>query len=194
MQFSDLLVIYLALGAPLAVYTVSVGHEQRMLSLAKGAFSGLFWPVPGIARLISGRSSDYSDTRSTRHRVDDLFSVPPPAEALFDLREAVERYSGLFRASFEIGTAAIDGLAQIDAVAAPHAAKAVARRKNRTRIERHLSQARLDLLAELDRLTDDPHTSTRYALDLAAEVGDTEMEPIIASRPSYVHSQIRHAA
>ncbi len=194
MQFSDLVVIYLALGAPFAVYTISDGHEPRMRSLAKGAISGLIWPISGVARFVSGRRTTSDGSPITHERIARLFPGQPPAEALFDLREVIDRYTGLCQASFEIGTSAVDGLEQIGMMRAPAVAKATARRENLERIERHLFNARLDLLSELESLASDTVVVTTFARDLAAQFGDLEMEPILASRFRLLPPHIRRAA
>jgi hypothetical protein len=176
MQFSDLLVIYLAIGAPLAVYTVSIGREQRMLSLAKGAFSGLIWPVSGIARLISSRHDGVNELVFPGERMTHLFSGEP-VEAVFALREAIDRYTSLWQASFEIGTAGIEGLSDIGMIRQPNAAIAIARRVQRSRIERHLAAARLDLMTALAAI---PHAD-HFCRDLADDLGDHEMKLLLVS-------------
>ena len=189
MQFSDLLVIYLALGAPLAVYTVSIGHEQRMLSLAKGAFSGLIWPVSAIFRLVTPRQDVVDQTGSARERVAYLFSGES-TEAVFALREAIDRYTGLWQASFDIGTAGIKGLAEIGMIRQPDAATTIARRVQRARIERHLAAARLDLLTTLAPI---PHAA-QFCLDLANDLHDPEMKLLLRSAFNAPSSHVRRAA
>ncbi len=164
MTLTDVFIIYLAFGAPLAVYKYlqSRGTNIRRRILLS-SFTFLFW-VPAAVEIgylyltnaysggefVSRKNSDAENRRLTDSRESltaDLARLVRSSN-LHDVREAVERYVGLANAVrntwfpkagrhefFEAAGRARYGLGRI-----------CLNRRNRSRLERHHIQARRDFV------------------------------------------------
>ncbi|MEO6333354.1 MAG: hypothetical protein ABIO91_00080 [Pyrinomonadaceae bacterium] len=181
MTITDLLIIYLAFGAPIAVYKYlqnrAVGIRRR---IALSMFTFFFW-VPTIVKLgylylanayfsddfVSHRVSDATDRRirDLRERITADLVRLERGSSLHDTRETVNRYTGLANAVRE-ATSNKEGRNELfEAAGRQNYALShfVMIRRNMRRLRRHHVQARRDFLNLLDQV------SRRFAsIDLIA--------------------------
>src|SRR5215203_1539180 len=185
MTLTDFLIIYLAFGAPLAVYKYlqnrTVDFRRRV---ALSIFTFFFW-VPAVLELgylylanayfrdtfVSHRSSDASDRliRDLRESIAAELIRLERGTNLHDTRETVERYTGLAN---EIRNAESNKPERNEFFEAAGREKyelgqLCLMRRNLHRLERHHIQARCDFVELLDQI------SRRFA---AAGVIETSIE------------------
>ncbi|MEP6705170.1 MAG: hypothetical protein ABJB34_10235 [Acidobacteriota bacterium] len=194
MTITDLLIIYLAFGAPVAVYKYlqnrAFGIRPR---IALSVFTFFFW-VPTIVKLsylyfsnayfsdafVSHRSSDALDRRirDLRERITAEMIRLARGSNLHDTRETVDRYTGLADAVRQ-GTSDKEGRNELFEAAGREnygLGELVMVRRNLHRLRRHHIHARRDFLNLLDQV------SRRFGsidllytgIDLASELGDLE--------------------
>jgi hypothetical protein len=196
MNISDILIIYLALGAPVGVYKFL---QSRDLATGRRTFRSilawLFW-IPTAMRLVyrsvtnaysrpgfvSQRGLDSSDPALTELRENIRLELTRVDRGTFPphlVREVLERYIGLSRASNAELPQIDDGSSDLF-VAAGRSEEKLATiclmRRNQRRIERHHIKARRSFLELFERAVtqDAPHTETavRMGLELASQLGD----------------------
>ena len=171
MPISEILIVYFAFGAPLAVYrfleTRRVSRQRRILmSLA----TFVFW-IPFAVRLsfrhfsnasyesnfVSTRTKKSESVTSKREEALEQAMIasgcPLPRH---DLREVLKRYVGLSNALERHGNSAAPGEKIVNFLGAAGrptelGARCLARRE-RTRLERHLHDARDSFLRLFDQL------------------------------------------
>ena len=172
MPISEIMIVYFAFGAPLAVYRYLETRKvsrQRRIAMSLATFG--FW-VPFAVRLLfrhftnasfdSGFVSPASRKRSesvTNDRQEALrlavaeAGCPLPRH---DLREVIERYAGLSEAATDLGSTAPGEKAVNFLKAAGRPAELAARclsRRERARFRRHLDDSRRSFLALFDGLS-----------------------------------------
>ena len=172
MPISEILIVYFAFGAPLAVYryleTRKVSRQRRIvMSLATFGF----W-VPFAVRLLFRHLTNASfDTDfvspASRKRSESVTKDRQEALRLavaeagcplpkHDLREAVERYAGLSEAATDLGSTVPGEKAVNFFKAAGRPSELAVRclsRRERARFQRHLDDSRRSFLALFDQLS-----------------------------------------
>lgn len=195
MTVTDILIIYLAFGAPIAVYKYLQNRDARIVRrylIAVGTF--LFW-IPAAVRIgylyisnayfgsafVSPVDSDSSEMliSDLRESVRSELVRMGAGVGMHDARETVDRYVGLasaIRSGVPLAGTAHENLFEAagrkDSGIGIHCMKI----RNRRRLERHHNQSRKELL----KLLADVAGSTEYnaamksALKLARQLDDSE--------------------
>jgi len=195
MTVTDILIIYLAFGAPIAVYKYLQYRDARFVRrclIAVGTF--LFW-IPAAVRIgylyisnayfgtafVSPVDSDSSEMliSDLRENVRSELVRMGAGVGMHDARETVDRYVGLagaVRSGVALGGAAHQNLFEAagrkDSGIGIHCMKI----RNRRRLERHHNQSRKEFLK---LFTDAPDSSKhnsamKTALKLARQLDDSE--------------------
>jgi hypothetical protein len=195
MTVSDILIIYLTFGAPIAVYKYL---QSRDLSLARRslmtAATFLFW-IPAavrIARLyisnayfgdgfVSPIDLDSSDMliSTLRENVRSELVRVGAGVGMHDARETVDRYVGLtsaVRTGVVFGGSAHENLFEAAGRKKIGPGIHCMKLRNRRRLERHRDQSRKELLKLLANAPDSPEhaTAVNSALKLARQLDDVE--------------------
>ena len=195
MTATDILIIYLAFGAPIAVYKFLQNHDARISRryvVAVGTF--LFW-IPAAVRIghlyisnayfgngfVSPVDSDSSEMliSGLRENVRSELVRVGAGVGMHDARETVDRYVGLasaVRSGVPLGGTSHQNLfeaaGRTDSGIGVHCMKI----RNRRRLERHHSQSRkefLKLLADSAGSSEN-HPAMKSALRLARQLDDSE--------------------
>lgn len=161
MTYIDLLIIYLACGAPFGVYLFTVSDGGRHV-LPRAAAAAAVWPVYAvvyISELFRSRSNRKSDVQRIRTELENLsFSATSPS-AVFEFRQAFERFTGL--AGLAVGGRGSQTIDLYTSIGHPQpslASRCLARR-NRRKVDLHLENSLRELAAILDRHTPDSSRS-----------------------------------
>lgn len=198
MELSELIVIYLACGAPFAVhYATSRRPERSVTKLINLVLALLAWPVFAV-RLVIERIRYHAlagerRIEGLRAEIEETAFPSNDMQSVFEFRETFYRYVGLARALNEKASEEF-GNDLFETVGHPNdilAARCLAR-KNRSRLERHRNDARVDFLATIADLSAASAKRDRIlglAAALTEQVGDRVP---IASRP--VTRQKEHPA
>lgn len=187
MGFIDLVIVYLACGAPFAVYRATGSRSVSFGSLGMDVSIGLFlWPILGI-RLLSGldhprkrRAKRKPDVRIERIRSQlETFALKDARpETLFRFREAFYRLAGLSTASRQRTDRKPFELFEVSRHPDASLATACLARRNARRVIRHRSQAFVETASILD---DNGHSESIIASLYAAFPG---IEPFSLGKPS----------
>jgi hypothetical protein len=195
MQPTDLLIIYLAFGAPIAVYKyLQNGTEDRVRRIASSALTFLFW-IPAAVRIayLYFTNADFEDAFVSQSKSDAFYKrICKTRDALaselvraavgfsvHEVREAIERYAGLADA---LGNDAAGNTKPQSLFAGSGRTRHYElglvcwARRNRRRLERHHIEARRDFVALLDRASyqDSAAGAIVIGIDLARQLDDTE--------------------
>lgn len=193
MTYSDLLIIYLAIGSPTAVYYVlRSGRDLSLKTISRMIPALLLWPAYTIWLLTHSRTAGHPENRflsdhasldaARSKRVDGIraemekkIREQRPEHSLFDFREVFERYVGLTTAvaadisddpsPFADLTSGTSEEAKLNAISL--------NRRNRRLLEFHQIQARNDLLSLAEQIADQEFD--RLAAKLGALVRDDEL-------------------
>ena len=191
MRLLDPIIIYLAIGAPVAMYrSFQAPIFRNARQIARIALTFLFWPIEayriavdqfgkGFATYSLG-TREYLDAR-IRARVEGLQNnikaavgsqgISRPAA----LDEPLDRYIGLsLAAAVEPGVGRKERtLFAVAGHPMESVAAACLARRNRAKVERHIAKARADVLAEFGRLEDPQFLRVRTLVAEAAScLGD----------------------
>ncbi len=169
MTFFDLLFIYTAFGAPVAIYSFYRNSRRPGLqAVAAGIAELILWPFVAI-RLLMLRSSrprplSHNNTRdlaaeNIRSLTKDLLRKmawkAKDDKAFQHIAEAADRYAGLLTSKMVSPEGSLLSADSLFALAGhPNEETAVAclMRRNRNRMERHLTYARSDLASSLEMI------------------------------------------
>lgn len=210
MTIIDALIIYLTLGAPVAMYRLLGEHGHPAISIfVRMALTLMFWPL-FLWKLFSGDigrgfnnqagvkgSNSNIDIRAMEKNIAKAISTAVDQNISFDKRDGVkkaaEQYAGLMISDTHtsIAPAFRDLFEMSDHPNAKLAAVCLSR-KNKLRLSRHLSAARSNFLIELKAATDDA-VDDLYVIKKAALIsvflGDKELARSIRSlRNETAHS------
>jgi hypothetical protein len=196
MTIADILIIYLAFGAPIAVYKyLQVRDSGMMHRCIITAATFVFW-IPAavqIGRLyisnayfgnafVSPVDSDSSEIliSDLRESVRSELVRLGAGVGMHDARQTVDRYVGLamaIRARTETSGRAHENLFEAAGRRNSDLGIHCLEIRNRRRLERHQMQSRKELLTLLEDLSDFSEYSTvmRSALKLARQLEDKEM-------------------
>lgn len=169
MTFFDLLIIYTAFGAPVTIYSFYRNSRRPgFQAVAAGVAELIFWPFVAIRLLILSsnrpRPHSHNNTRdlaaeSIRNHTKDLLRQmawkAKDDKAFQHIAEAADRYAGLLTsrmASPEGNLLSADSLFALSGHPNEETAVACLMRRNRNRLERHLTYARSDLASSLEMI------------------------------------------
>ena len=179
MNFIDLLIIYLACGAPFGVYYFlhRYKEENSVRLWLKTLFVSLFWIYFAVIFFIDKFKNRFSFVKSinekrlliNQKRLEETLQKSSLNISLFDFRETLERYIGLTLAVKnelpEIARSEKE-IFRISRAKNTELAAICIRRRNRKRLFTHHSQAREDFLAIIGKLF--YSVSDKTALEAAA--------------------------
>ena len=195
MTFLDILIIYLAFGAPIAVYKYLQNRDARMMRRCLSAIATfLFW-IPAAASIgrlyisnaylgdafVSPVDSDSSEMliSDLRESVRSELVRLGAGVGMHDARETVDRYVGLanaIRSGAVLGGAAHENLFEAAGREDFDLGVRCINIRNRRRLERHHTQSRKELLKLFAEAADSSEciTALKLALKLARQLGDFE--------------------
>lgn len=216
MQWTDLLIIYLACGAPFGAYYAftSREHSRNYWFYLKLAVNFIVWPQYAVR--LSGRRAvvrklfdSRFDPRVVRDfernvKINDIRrsleiagAATDPEFGLFSFRESFDRYVGL---SLEISedsgdlVSATGEFAEISGKGRHEIAERCLQRRNLRNLVRHRDQARIELLLLIDRMNFDKAT-VEFVSDLEQLVGDVHPLPDAgAFRPPFAEPNAANPA
>lgn len=180
MDLVELLIIYLACGAPFAVYRATSKSAQpeslHWLGIV-GAFSA--WPISAVMllwrRLDKKAKPARHEIEAIRQQIEDAAFDGNETQSLFEFREVFYRLAGLADSLSEntetsLGTELFDIAGQHDTVIA---ARCLAR-LNRGRLLRHYADARHDFLNTIAELAEGSGDESLYQMAscLCSRLGD----------------------
>lgn len=220
MTFSDAIIIYLAIGSPIAVYHfLRSGKDPSFSTLALAIPLLFLWPIYTIwlIRLpnTSGRfrkvySPDYAglDARTSK-RVDairvgmeEILNTRLPGRSPFDFREVFERYVGLSsmgplnpvdaRTPFAGLTSSARADEELNAICL--------NRRNERHLEFHQIRARNDFMMLVETISEQGFPDGKFfglATELASLIADREMIEYLAvineqSRPRSIVTDLEN--
>lgn len=185
MNLTDLIIVYLACGAPFGVYEITTLKTRSVTDAAKILLSFLFWPIFAIRILIQLiENGPAHKLQLSKIRLDEIrleieriaFTDATPSP-LFEFREVFHRFTGLAEVVNEKSASKFSNdLFDISG----HQNKALASRclarENRRRIEFHRNRARYDFIGLMVELAGDitfRNEISQLVSDLADHLGDT---------------------
>ena len=195
MTVIDILIIYLAFGAPIAVYKYLQNREAQIVRrclIAVGTF--LFW-IPAAVRIgflyisnaylgsgfVSPVDSDSSEMliSDLRQHVRSELVRLGAGVGMHDARETVDRYVGLasaVRSGMPLGGTAHENLFAAAGRKDSRVGIRCMNIRNRRRLERHHNQSRKELLRLLAEAADSAeyNTAMKSALKLTRQLDDSE--------------------
>jgi hypothetical protein len=190
MLLLEFAIIYLACGAPVAVYRLTDREDRSVSTMRRVGFALFLWPLE-VANLVKGRSMSVTrpdrvdDIRSELER--SIFTSRASAE-LFEFREVYACYTGLARAA-NAEPAVPASLLEV----AHHPSRSLAIQCLKRRQSRMLARHRDGARAEFASLL--AHHSTRELGDLVLELASALDDPVLslevarpAGHPSYSSS------
>jgi hypothetical protein len=194
MNISDLIVIYLAFGAPFAVYKYLQSRTtSRGRKLVFSVATLIFW-IPAAAKIAYRHltnayykpafvSQEILDSRD--FRLDELreslrtgFTSNGMGLGMHDLREVIDRYTGLSQLVADEGEHSINGYASLFEAAGrtdSRTGSACLIRRNRLRVRRHHTQAREHFVSLFEQICGpDERVVLNDGIELARHLGDRE--------------------
>ncbi|HEV7700045.1 MAG TPA: hypothetical protein VGO43_07435, partial [Pyrinomonadaceae bacterium] len=182
MLLLELLVIYLACGAPVAVFRLTEQGSRSSHTMPRVAYALFLWPLALLAMRRAGTAVSRRIDRLDELRTDleqSLFSSRGSKD-LFEFREVYDRYTGLVRTSnadISVSTAVLD----IARHPSRSLASACLKRRQSQMLIRHRDAARTEFAFLL------AHHPSRDAedivLQLAFEIDDPVLTLEIARQP-----------
>ena len=197
MRISDAIIIYLAIGSPLAVHYLLKSRRDRTSGhILRAFFAFLFWPIYAISvafstkltrdgRKVSSSASNGLDAKLDK-KVDGIASTLEiffhdsfPERSTLEYREIVDRYIGL---TFAIHFDQLDRLWPLTKAigGTPESAQLNSiclNRRNRKGLESHRNRARVDfveLVAEVAHADGFHSAFVNLALELSRVISDDE--------------------
>lgn len=157
MSLFDLIIIYLAAGAPFGVYKVTTLKG----SLAPKVVFGLLlqivlWPAFTLKMLVGGESGIAEAGKELdrlQSEIEQIAFTDGSAAAIFDFREVFARYVGLSQAAnIEVASGQVSDIFAIGKAENPTLATAILARRNREKLTFHQMTARnefVDMIGEI---------------------------------------------
>ena len=172
MVLTEMIVIYLACGAPFGVYHATSRRDGRQMTWLGSLSAFMLWPAFAV-KLLSERLSRKAFARENRIdavRIEMERAAFPDTniQALFDFREIFHRFAGLAKhANANAGKPA--PLAASDQTLQSRCLD----RRNRNRLARHYMQAREEFIDAVSALSINcDATLTDLAVELSVHLGD----------------------
>ena len=202
MNFTDLIIIYLACGSPFGVYQITKRQPVRSgVEWLKIVLSFLFWPAFAAALLArrilpneTQRKGEFQNrTEDLRLDFERAAFTGKSISSLFEFRETFYRFVGLSEAAEEVQAGRSS--AEIFDISG-HTNKSLASRclgrKNTRKLSYHRSAAREEFVELISRLTAtgaDRIEITRLALELADHLGDQKAADALQPMSSAAQTQ-----
>ncbi|MFL6375470.1 MAG: hypothetical protein ACJ73D_12440, partial [Pyrinomonadaceae bacterium] len=100
MTWLDLTIIYLACGAPFAVYRIVLSEHAPKKTAIRSTRAGLLWPFVGAKAVLkrlrsASRSLGRPKLESIRREMETALAAENPHLNTFEFREVFERYTTL---------------------------------------------------------------------------------------------------
>lgn len=178
----DTVIVYLACGSPFGVYQLTRREKDPAGHHWLSAFASfVFWPGYLLALVIDRspasrrKPSAHDEIESIRCRIERYAFKNKPTAPLFEFREVYYRYTGLALAwADESDPAQAALLFRIAGTPVSAAAASCVSRRNRKKLEFHLTLARnefLDLISGLGSKAEGP-AIVQLVIDLSERLGD----------------------
>jgi hypothetical protein len=177
MAYFDLVIIYLACGAPFGVYELTITRSKRNVPL-RGLTAALIWPLFAVRHLKRYFEADTrlrDDVQRIRTGLErEIFSKITFGD-VFEFREAYQRFTGLAAAVMEQGSPSHELFIATDHPD-PRLASVCLTRRNRTKLDLHLKRSRQDLIRLIYTLQPDRNLSVAILLkELGTVVGSSDL-------------------
>ncbi len=192
MRIADLVIIYLACGAPVGVHHFTQSESKDRYTRAVFCLAAvLLWPLFVLLLLIGQRRPDRSEQESSFTGDRSLKVIEQAAfretetQALFDFREIFNRYEGIARSS--LGPSTPDGFRAFYAISdhpSPSTASKCRNRTNQNKIAQHLSSVRLEFIQAVSHLcgsASDPANIARIAIEVADRLDSATGSDLVRS-------------
>jgi hypothetical protein len=169
MTLVDLLIVYLACGAPFAVYQATGRDKQsRFRRLVEVSFVLLFWPWQAFAlvrkAIVNRLSADEKHLDDIRNSIEARLFPDGSSSNIFEFRDAFYRFAGLERASHEKPSNGSFEIFKVSNHPNAQLASRILARRNLRRIQNHKVRAE----AEFSNIL-----SQNSAFDLDPELGES---------------------
>ena len=198
MNIADLVIIYLAFGAPFAVYKYLQNRDADRRQRILGSLLTFFLWIPAAVQMgyrylsnaysgnafVSQRNSDAVDARLAvlRESIKSELILAGCNLTVHDIREILERYAGLSECDRDTWHLESDAFSHLFEAAGQTKHKLAAvclARRNRRRLRRHHIQAGRDFVALFEQLAT---PAARKAAELGTEFADLLADHEIADR------------
>ena len=181
MEFSDLLIIYFAAGAPFGVYRITtVRGRPDLKAIVNVALYLCLWPVYTILLLRDQFSAGTTDVSSgvidsIRTGIEQLAFANGSAGAIFEFREIFNRYAGLSEAAMaEVPTTLLGEFFELSSSDNKPLASACIARRNREKLALHHTRARNEFVDLISGLAISHPQTLDLAVRLASHVHDAD--------------------
>ncbi|HTH50682.1 MAG TPA: hypothetical protein VL501_02040 [Pyrinomonadaceae bacterium] len=175
MSLFDLAIIYIACGAPFAVFSLADPLESRGRRMLSAATALVLWPIVIV------RPAQRLDLKSTEARADELaarigtrYGETASVREFCEFRDVLARYCGL--AGPGKAKASFREALELAEHPAPHLAAVCLQRRRRRIVDVHLAAARLDLVSQLRNASPD---ILEDSAQLAVLLRDDELTAIL---------------
>jgi hypothetical protein len=193
MNQTDLIIIYLACGAPFGVYYFLQNRRQKQTTLfwLKTTLAFILW-LPLAARLFWNKFSFERSQFLTVNKEKSIFSIQKQIEAIlletdslisiYNFREVFERYAGLTAANFDRSDNITDAEKEIFRISKNSDIELAAicqYRRNRKKLFFHHTLARqdfLNIIAKLSELSSDKKKLGNLSVEFVKLLNDIEAE------------------
>ena len=178
MNWLDLVIIYLACGAPFAVYRIALSEYSPAETASRSVRAGLLWPAVGAKTVIkrlraATRALSRPRIETIRLEMEAALTADQPAFPRFEFREVFDRYAGLAGAVRSRSDPSVAKVSHIDRRDTSPATEACMRRIVQAKVGRHAAAARRELLQYI------AECGSQRVLDvagaLAAELADDSL-------------------
>lgn len=177
MDYIDLVIIYLACGAPFGVYELTITRRGRNVAL-HGVSAILFWPAYTVRHLNAFFDPDTRlrhEARRIRIGLEEAAMSNASSSEVFEFRQVYEQLTGLAAARAE--RAGTHDLFAATGHPDPDLASICLARRNRIRIDFHLERSKQDLLRLIDKFR---AKRSKTVEDLLDELGSAIGSPDLA--------------
>lgn len=180
MELSEFIIIYLACGAPFAVYRATSGSRRNIASKWLGVVLAItIWPFIAVETVLAHfqtiKAGYESPLEDIRVRIEEAAFPDKQMQSVFEFRETFYRFVGLAQARTCTRSAkAADEIFTISGLSPAPAAPHCLARRNRARLERHFELAKDDFLSTIAELAgSSPNASLLNAMtiELAGRLG-----------------------
>jgi hypothetical protein len=150
MTWLDLTIIYLACGAPFAVYRVALSEFAPAETAVRSVRAGLLWPIVGAKTVVkmlgqASRSLQRPSLEMIRSEMEAALLAQDGGANVFAFREIFDRYAGLAAAVNSEGAPPAAALFEVEGHPSPAIGQACLSRIRRQKSARHLTAARDEL-------------------------------------------------
>jgi hypothetical protein len=181
MAYFDLVVIYLACGAPFGVYELTITHGTGNVALRSLA-AIVLWPIFAVGHLKRFSRPDthlQTEVQLLRTRLEQAVFSNASSGEIFEFRRAYQQLTGLANLVNERPSSTYELFGVTDHPD-PRLASVCVARRNSSRVDFHLERARQDLVRVIFSTLPE---RTETVVNLLKELGDLTGSPDLARRP-----------